>query len=213
MKVDGVEAELAFNPSRRLSFGLTMNWSDSRIGSGAKIACSDVNKDGVPDSTAPTLAQMQAAYGAEHLAECGAKGSATFLPKWSGTARAEYNMPVTDGAELYLRGLLSYRGATRNDEQNPYDNVGAYGIANLYAGIREPQGRWEVGGYVKNVGNVIRLTQGNDSASTLSTTLLRVAPGNPLAFGSQQYTSYYRSVSTTAPREFGVSARFTFGGR
>ncbi len=83
----------------------------------------------------------------------------------------------------------------------------------LKAGLRAPDGAWEVGAYVKNVGNVTRLASGDGSPLDSSTTLLRVAPGNPLPFGSQTYSSYYRGVSVTPPREFGVSMRFALGAR
>ncbi|MCW1401027.1 TonB-dependent receptor [Novosphingobium sp. MW5] len=213
VKVDGVEAELALNPFSGLSIGTTLNWSKSVISKSAKIACTDVNKDGIPDTAVPTLAQMQAAYGTEHLAECGAQGSATFLPEWSGTVQAEYTAKLGDGFDAYLRGLFSWKGSTRGDEFNAFDNVGSYGLLNLYAGLRAPDGKWEVGGYVKNVGNVTRLVSGDGSPLDSSTTLLRVAPGNPLPFGSQTYSSYYRGVSVTPPREFGVSLRFALGSR
>ncbi|MEJ6010393.1 TonB-dependent receptor [Novosphingobium aquae] len=213
VKVDGVEAELALNPMDGLSIGTTLNWSKSVIDKSAKIACTDVNKDGIPDTAVPTLAQMQAAYGTEHLAQCGAQGSATFLPEWSGTVQAEYNAKLTDGLDGYVRGLFAWKGSTRGDEFNAYDDVGTYGLLNLYAGLRAPDGSWEVGGYVKNVGNVTRLASGDGSPLDSSTTLLRVSPGNPLPFGSQTYSSYYRGVSVTPPREFGVSMRFALGAR
>jgi iron complex outermembrane receptor protein len=211
VKVNGVEADLAYNPSRQFSLSTTLNWSKSTIDKNAKIACTDVNRDGIPDTTAPTLAQMQAAYGTEHLAQCGASGSATFLPEWSASVRAEYNLPVTDGADLYVRGLVNYRGSTANDPQNPFDNVGSYALINLYAGLRSSNGAWEIGGYVKNVGNVTRLTQGNDNVYTSSTTLLNFTNFRP--FGSQLYSSYYRGVSVNAPREVGVSVRVALGSR
>lgn len=211
VKVDGVEAELAFNPSSRFTFGSSLNWSKSSLGKGSRLACVDVNGDGIPDTAIPTLAQMQAAYGTEHLAECPGSGSATFLPEWSGTAQAEYNMPVTNGIGLYLRGLLSWRGSTKNDEQNPFDDVGSYGLLNLFAGLRASNGSWELGAYVKNASNVTRLVAGDASPLTQSTTLLRVAPGNPLVFGSQTYSSFYRGVAVTPPREFGVTFRKTIG--
>ncbi len=213
VKVDGVEGELAFNPTRNISLGATLNWSKSVISKSAKLACTDVDRNGIPDTAVPTLVQMQTAYGTEHLAECGASGSATFLPEWSGTVQAEYTANFADGLDGYLRGLFAWKGSTRNDEFNAYDDVGSYGILNLYAGLRAPDGAWEVGGYVKNVGNVTRLVSGDGSPLDSSTTLLRVAPGNPLPFGSQTYSSYYRGVSVTAPREFGVSLRFAIGAR
>lgn len=213
VNVDGFEAELAYSPTDRFNFSTSLNWSKSSLGEGSMIACTDVNGDGVPDTAVPTLAQLQAAYGTEHLAECPGSGSATFLPEWSGTALAEYNLPVSSSVDLYLRGLLSWRGSTDNDPQNPYDDVGFYGLVNLYAGVRSSDGDWELGLYAKNLTDITQLTAGEGAATTNSTTLLRVAPGNPLVFGSQTYSSYYRGVSTNVPREIGVTFRVALGSR
>lgn len=213
VSVDGIEAEFAYDVSERFNVSTSLNWSRSSIGDGALIACTDVNRDGVPDTAVPTLAQMQAAYGAEHLAECPGSGSATFLPEWSGTALAEYNLPVSTDIDLYLRGLLSWRGSADNDPQNPYDDVDGYGLINLYAGVRSSGGDWELGLYAKNLTDITQLTAGDGAALTNSTTLLRVAPGNPLVFGSQTYSSRYRGVSTNVPREIGVTFRVALGSR
>ena len=213
VKVDGVEAEMAFSPSEHFNLGTTLNWSKSVISSSAKVACTDVNKDGINDSTAPTLAQLQAAYGTEHLAECGASGSATFLPEWSGTIQAEYNANLTAGTKAYLRGLFSWKGSTKNDPANLIDDVKSYGILNLYAGVRAADGGWELGAYVKNVGNVTRLISGDGSALDNATTMLKSAGGTPSSIGSQTYTSFYRGVSVTNPREFGISLRYSLGSR
>jgi iron complex outermembrane receptor protein len=217
VKVDGVEAELFYNPSERFKIGATLNWSTSKVGN-AKVACTDalnngtgaVGSDGIPDTVAPSLAQMQAAYGTEHLAECNARGSATFLPEWSGTVQAEYNLPVNDWASIYVRGLLTWRGSTENDPYNPYDNTGSYGIFNLYGGFRGADGDWELGVYAKNLGNTTRLLQGNDNVYTQNTNLINLATSRP--FGSTLYSSNYRGISVTAPREVGVNLRVSFGG-
>lgn len=213
VKVDGVEAEMSFTASEHFNLGTTLNWSKSAISKSAKVACVDINKDGIADTAVPTLAQMQAAYGTEHLAECAASGSATFLPEWSGTLQAEYTARLAGGVNGYLRGLLSWKGSTKNDPANPYDNVGAYGIINLYAGLRAPNGSWELGVYAKNVGNVTKLVSGDGSPLDSSTTMLKAAGGTPSPFGSQTYTSYYRGVSVTNPREIGVNLRFALGAR
>ena len=105
------------------------------------------------------------------------------------------------------------KGSTRNDEQNPYDDVGAYGLINLYAGLRGSNGAWELGAYAKNVANVTRLISGEASGNSSSTTILKAAGGAPSPVGSQSYPSYYRNVSVTNPREIGVSLRFSFGAR
>jgi iron complex outermembrane receptor protein len=222
--VNGVEAELGFHPSRRFSFDTTLNYSHSKIDSGL-LACTDalnnatgaVGSDGIPDLVAPTLAQLQQAYGAEHLATCAASGqSATFQPDWSGSVQAEYNLPLSDRVDGYVRGLLAWRGKTRNDPNNRFDDVGAYGLLNLYAGVRDPNNAWEITFFVKNVANVTRLlTRDENALSTSTVDVLLGAPTfrNPVGTSSTIFTSRYAGVTVTQPREFGVSARVSLGSR
>src|SRR5439155_10079718 len=129
-----------------------------------------VGSDGIPDVIAPSLQQMQAAYGGEHLAECaGGGGSATFLPTWSGTLQAEYSRPVMAHGDAFLRGLLAWRGKSKIDPANPFDDVGAYGILNLYAGLRDSHGGWEVSLYAKNIANVRKITSRDANPRITST--------------------------------------------
>lgn len=224
VKVNGVEAEMVFRPSSRFTLSSTVNYSKSKVGN-ARLACTDalnnatgaVGSDGKPDTVVPTLAQLRSAYGAEDLAECPSNGSsATFLPEWSGTAQAEYNLPLSDSTDAYLRGLLSWRGKSRNDPENRFDDVGAYGLLNLYAGLRAADGAWEVSLYGKNIANTTRLTSRESSAINTSTIdVLLGAPTfrTPVGTASTSLTSQYTNVTVTPAREFGVNLRFAIGAR
>ncbi|MCX7864193.1 MAG: TonB-dependent receptor, partial [Novosphingobium sp.] len=123
VKVYGIEAELVWRPSDRFNLASTVNYSTSKIGN-ALLACTDafnnatgaIGRDGLPDVTVPTLAQLRAAYGTAQLAECPSRGgSATFLPKLSGSLQAEYTHPVSEKTKVYLRGLFSWRGKSTLD--------------------------------------------------------------------------------------------------
>ena len=216
VKVNGVEAEIAYRPSDRINFSSVVNYSKSKIGN-AQLACTDAFNnstganvsDGIPDVVAPNLAQLQNAYGSEHLAECPSNGgSATFLPTWSGTLQAEYSLPVMTGGNAFVRGLLTWRGKSKIDPDNPFDDVGAYGILNLYAGLRDPRGGWEVSLYAKNIANVTKIT--SRDANPLSTSTIDVALPT-FATSSTIFTSRYAGVTVTPPREFGLVARVFFG--
>ncbi|WP_288806404.1 TonB-dependent receptor [uncultured Novosphingobium sp.] len=222
--VNGVEAELSYRPSNRFNLASTLNYSKSKIGN-AMVACTDalnnatgaVGSDGIPDSVVPSLAQLQAAYGTEHLAECPSSGgSATFLPPWSGSIQAEYTMPLTGRADGYLRGLLAWRGKSQNDPDNPFDNVGAYGLLNLFVGLRDPGGAWELSFYGKNLTNITKLLSRDSSPlSTGTVDILLGAPTftTPVGTASSTFTSRYTNVTTTPAREFGVNFRVAFGSR
>ena len=209
--VNGIESEITFAPSRLFRLSAVTNYSDSKIGK-SQIACTDVNHDGVPDVAVPTLAQLQSAYGSEHIAECPVDGqSATFLPKLSGSVQGEATLPAGDHLEGYLRGLLNWRGKSSNDPTNPYDDVGAYGLVNAYVGLRDPKGLWEVSLYVKNMFDTTKLISAESSPANTSVTYVNLATSRP--FGTASYQSYYSGVTVTPPREFGITARISLGSR
>jgi len=155
------------------------------------------------------LPQLQGAYGSEHLAECAANGSsATFLPNWSGSLQAEYSHPVMAHGDAFLRGVLAWRGKSKIDPANPFDDVGAYGILNVFAGVRDPRGGWEVSLYAKNIANTTKIT--SRDADPLSTSTVDVSIPT-FATSSTIFTSRYAGVTVTPPREFGIVARVFFG--
>lgn len=222
VKVNGVEAELSFTPSSNFSFGASVNYAKSKLGN-ALLACTDalnnqtgaVGSDGIPDTTTPELQQMIDAYGSERVAVCQGGGqSATFQPKLSGAVQAEYNRPVTDSMDGYLRGLLSWRGKSETDPNNRFDDVGAYGIFNLYGGLRAADGAWEVSLYAKNIFDTTKLVNQDDVPQFTSTSDILL--NNSFQFvglGSTSFNSRYTGVIVTPPREVGVTFRLAFGSR
>lgn len=113
--------------------------------------------------------------------------------------QSEYEQPL-GSIDGYLRGLLNYNSS--NPRRSPGFTVQDYALINLYAGVRDPDGAWDVGLFVRNVANAgVQLSRGlND-----------VAQGDAAAgfFG----LSGYRRVSYTPPRQLGIQARFAFGSR
>lgn len=212
VEVKGVEAEVSYEPSKQFNIGATVSYSKGTISNGS-VPCLDLNKDGVPDvvTQAPTLAQMEAAVGSNNIAACNANFNATLSPRWSASLQSEYNHPLTDGMEGYVRGLFTWKGDSDNDPVNVYDDVKSYGILNLYAGVRDPDGAWEVSLFAKNITNTFRvLTRSNGPASTV----LRggVPLGGAVSSGSLS-NGYFNEVTVTEPREFGINLKFAFGSR
>lgn len=125
-------------------------------------------------------------------------------------------MPLTGRADGYLRGLLAWRGKSQNDPDNPFDNVGAYGLLNLFVGLRDPGGAWELSFYGKNLTNITKLLSRDSSPlSTGTVDILLGAPTftTPVGTASSTFTSRYTNVTTTPAREFGVNFRVAFGSR
>lgn len=204
-EVKGIEAELAFRPLNGLSIGAVLSYADGKI-KNADLPCLDMNSDNVPDvvTTLPTVAE----YGAvvplsQGLDTCTTTIRANNASPWGATVQSEYSLPVSDGMDGYLRGLWTWKGNSQGDPANAFDQVKSYSILNLYGGLRDPDGGWEVAFYGKNITNTFRvLTRTNGPERTVLS-----AP-----IGPQTFTNYY-GITVTEPREFGVNVRIAFGSR
>ena len=104
-----------------------------------------------------------------------------------------------------MRGLFNFLGSTEGDPFNQFDSVDGFGILNLYAGVRDVDGAWELTVFGKNVfGQQTVLSTTN---SPLTTSVIGV--GLP----SSTFASAYVPVEVNAPREFGLSLRVALGSR
>ena len=210
VRVHGVEAEASFQVTPHFNLGGTLNYALGRIKDGI-LPCNDLNGDGIADvlSAAPTVAQLLAIpnYVTNHLALCTGSPRSSFSPVWSGTAHFDYNLPLEKafgGTEAFARGLLSYNGSTENDPNNAFDDIGSYARFNLYMGLRKPDGRWEISFYGKNLFNGLNVTSRGTAQQGTSF---------QSATGAQTVLSPYVGISTTEPREFGITMRFALGSR
>lgn len=205
-KVDGVEAELAFKATDNWDIGVIASYAKSKLRN-ATIPCNDYNPiDGEPDtvSTLPTYADVVAATGGDLVQFCQSSIRAGTGAPFSTTVQTEYNLPLSGSMDGYIRGLMTYNGKSQNDPLNAFDDVKAYAVVNLFAGIRAADRSWEIGAFAKNIFDTQRALQ---TGSTAETTSYRTF------LGGQNGATPYRSVTYTAPREFGVSARFAIGSR
>lgn len=207
----GIEAELQFDVSPNFNFGATFAFADSSV-KGARVPCVDTNNDNRQDSDPlnPTGTPAEvtryndwlAQIGTNQVDVCTIDASPSSQPRFSGTVQAEYTHPVNDFASAYLRGFVSWKGASANDAINLFDDVPAYALVDLFGGIRAENGGWEVGAYVKNLFDTKQVISRGSGVLT--------SPINA-AGGSASYN--YMSVSTTQPREVGITARFAIGSR
>jgi iron complex outermembrane receptor protein len=197
-KVKGAEAELSFKITPRWDISANAAYSKGKI-SNATIPCNDYG-GGVP-----TAAELLAATGGEQIATCAitslrAGTSAPFVA----TVQSEYTATLSDSMDGYLRGLMTYNGTSLNDPRNTVDDIPSYAMVNLFAGVRDPDGGWEIGAYAKNVFDVERVLTRN--ATTAISGASVSAPGTAPV-------STYRVITMTPPREIGITARFAFGSR
>jgi iron complex outermembrane receptor protein len=95
---------------------------------------------------------------------------------------------------------------SQNDPTNPYDDVKAYGLVNLFLGLRAHDGAWEVNAYAKNIFDTQRVLS-RVAVPYFASYAIPPALGG----GGGAVVSNYRGVTVTAPREFGITASFSFG--
>ena len=210
--ITGVEAELSYRPSQNFSISAVASYSDSKI-KNAVIPCNDLNGDKNPDSSVPTnltAAQLVTAYGANQIGTCNVNLRGTNQSPFSATFQAEYNHPLSDKMELFGRGLFSYYGASQNNPTLPFDNIGAYGLLNLYAGVRAPDGAWEVTFFAKNLTNNASYSEFRSPAST---SYQELAPPTFQTTVGKAFTSTYSQIGISPPREFGLNLKIAFGSR
>ncbi len=196
-KVDGVEAELGFKILKNWDISGTAAYSKGKISS-ATIPCN--NYGGV----VPTPAALLAATGGQQIATC----QITSLRAGTGspfvaTVQSEYTQSLNNTIDGYVRGLANYYSTSQNDPTNAFDDIRSYALVNLYAGVRDKDGAWEIGVYAKNLLDTDRVLSRN---ATTAPSLASVAGGVPPV-------STYRVISMTPPREIGLTARFQLGSR
>lgn len=205
VKVRGVEADVSFAATPQWDIAATVAYAKGKIQDGL-IACNDYfPRDGLPDSvsTVPTFDEIRAITG-DNLATCTVDYRASFSPLWSGTVQSEYRMPVTSSIDGYIRGLASLYGKSQNDPTNAVDDVSDYALLNLYLGLRDRSGAWEVAIYGKNITDTERVLSRRSSPET--------TPYNVLATSFTGVTDY-RRITVLNDREFGLNVRYAWGSR
>ncbi|MCE7797139.1 TonB-dependent receptor [Sphingobium sufflavum] len=201
VEVNGIEGELSFSVTPEFNFGVQGSYALGKIKDG-NVACTDLNGDGVPDSVtvAPTLAVLQGAVGANNIDACRVTQRSSYQSPFTATVQAEYRRGVSEKVDGFVRGLFSYYGSSQGDPTYAFDNIGAYGLLNLFTGISDAKGKWEVTVFAKNIFEVTK-------------TLTREFPatsGYNIGRTAAIYTSPYNKITSTPPREFGVTTRFNF---
>lgn len=209
--VKGLEAELSYQFSDNFSFGATASYADGNIKNGV-IPCNDLNGDGVPDvtTTAPTLAQLQTAYGANFIGACPVTQRSSVQSPFSAVVQADYSRSISGKVDMFARSLFTFNGASQVEPTNSFDNIGSFGLLNLFVGLRDKDGAWELTLYGKNITNTVKATRFDPPAVT---SYQELAPPTFRTTNARAFTSTYSNINATAPREFGVNLRFAFGSR
>jgi iron complex outermembrane recepter protein len=199
-KVDGAEIELDYRVSDDWSVALSASVSDGKFDN-ARVPCRDSDFDGVPDNGIdPTLADFAANAPGQSVFYCVVNDSISTLPPWSMTLQSEYNFPIRT-AQGYVRGLFTYYG--ENDNLGPAYVAESYGLLNLYVGARSDEAGWDISLWAKNV---------FDEETILNRGRFATFAGRLPDGVTPSFSTGYRSISYTRPREVGVTLRYAFQG-
>ncbi|MFM9978802.1 MAG: TonB-dependent receptor domain-containing protein, partial [Sphingomonadaceae bacterium] len=192
--VRGFEIEVNAQPVRNLTLNATLAYSQIKSKGGLVPA-----NPGDCAGTAPVTAANPINFCPSVAGQVLNQDS-----PFSATASGNYNIPITDSLEGYLRFNLSYKG--NNPNYGNFSTAGAfratpaYAIVDLYAGLNGGHSAWTLGVYAKNVfdkqAELARITPVNNVYSPYA-----IAPGG------------YDQVRTTLPRELGVTLRYAFGSK
>jgi iron complex outermembrane receptor protein len=195
-KIDGFDIEASFRVTDRWYIDGAFSWVDGKTS--GPVPCNDGNLDGIPDNSNPVnLGAMMAAKNIAY-ATCNVPFSTSTTPKWNARVTSEYAFPVTNKIDAFVRGLFQYQ--PENPNAAPPYVVPAYGLLDLFVGIRVPERNIEISLYGKNITNTRKILSDPNAADT-GASFLRVWFG----------TSGYKAVTLTPRQEFGLTAKMSFG--
>jgi iron complex outermembrane recepter protein len=186
--LNGVTVDTGFKITRQWSVDLNGTYTNGHL-TGSQVPCNP------PGGTFPPTAPPP------YIFLCGSDASINQSPNFSSSLQSDYRQPITPRLEGFLRGLYSYYG--RNSNADQVYVAPAYGLLNVYLGLRSPDGAWEGSLFAKNALNA--KPQLSSSVGTPAIDNL----GLSQQFGSSGYFN-----TTIAPRqELGITFTYSFGSR
>jgi iron complex outermembrane recepter protein len=195
--INGVDFDAGFQITPQWSVDLAGSYSNGHL-TGANIPCN-------PPNGGTTTAAFPAGT---YVFECPGHASTSTQPDFNASLQSEYDFPVINNVNAFLRGLYVYYG--NNSHASEFYTTPAYGIFNLYTGVRSSNGAWEAALFSKNLFNTERLLNlGYPTAS----------PGGGGAALNQVFgtSGYYlvgnNQIGMTPLRQFGITVTYSFGSR
>lgn len=195
----GIEMQLDAAITPAWDAGLGVSYNKARYDY-ALTPCNDFNFDGEADSEGTPAVPV-----GQQVSYCRRNDRLSDTPAFALTATSEVRAPL-GFAQGFLRGLLTHSGSFLLDEADY--RVRASTNLNLYAGLRDEDGRWELSIFARNMFNAKRIQGMGDGELQAATRYLQPPPAGSLA--SPPFRSGYRTVSTRLPRELGLTLSFNF---
>jgi outer membrane receptor protein involved in Fe transport len=151
--VIGFEGDFNFAASEGWFIGGNMSIVEATFDDGAEGVCSD-DTGFSADATTGDVARCD--VGGNKLAP---------EPLWSVSLNSEYSFAVAELGDLYIRGLYKFQGERKYELLEDSD-IGAYGVLNVYSGIRAADGQWDVSIWAKNLTDEQKLARSSASEFT-----------------------------------------------
>lgn len=187
----GVEAQFTYRPNDNVDLGLNASYVKSRYTS--PVFCNRIDANGNP-----ILPNNPAGFtpgpNVDQTATCTGLPLSD-SPEFTMNASGEVRFP-TGNVTPFVRGLLNLRPGFDSEISNY--TYRAFTKIDLFAGVRGGEGAWEISAFVKNL-----LNQARVSAVSPTNSLQQATDGSYLNSG-------YRTGAVSAPREFGVTAKYNF---
>jgi len=147
-KSQGVDGELRFAASDRLSLGLAATYLNAKYVSFTTAQCRYIDPRPNPDLPGACI------QSGERL---------TYAPKWSGSANASYHAPLTDKLELRLNGTVNFTsGFFTASDDDPYTLQKGFAKIDARIAIGSIEKGWELALIGKNLTDKLTTSQSND---------------------------------------------------
>jgi iron complex outermembrane receptor protein len=161
----------------------------------ASLPCNDYNGSGSPNTNGPPHVPA-----GQVSATCIVNDSLG-APNWFVSMNTEYDVPVNDQLVSFFRALYSF--TPRNHLGLQDVNQDPRNIANIYAGVRGPTGKWEATFFVKNLFDTVGYT--NYFGEQYDAGYKVALPPVPVDLDTG-----YASSSILRPRQFGMMLTYKF---
>jgi iron complex outermembrane receptor protein len=187
--IKGVEGTLDAHPTPNWDVNLSASYSRARF-SNARLPCNDFAGTGIPNQNgAPKVT------GTGNTSYCLTNGRLAEVPDFSLTANTEIRFPM-GSVTPYVRALLTHRPGFFSDlAQFHYQSRQ---LLNMFVGVRGPEDKWSVDVFARNLFNQQRISNMSVGNATLNATV------------SGAFDSGYRTINSSTPREFGLTAAVKF---
>ena len=165
--ITGAELEFTTLLTADWTFGGGLSYNDTKFDSGEQLLCTT------------TVGGVAVTPAGEPVASCDVGGRRIGgEPLWSSVLHSEYVWPLA-GIDLFARGLYKFTGSRADDDYG--NDVPAYGVWNLYLGVRDQDATWEVSVWGKNLTD--KEAQSRLPVPLLNTGYNWVQPINPRTLG------------------------------